>query len=54
MIFFKHLILLIKEVFQFAWEKKVWWIVPIVLLALVVGLTNVPTFETIESLHHNY
>lgn len=37
--FFKHLANLIKEFFEFAWQNKAWWIVPIVLvLILLMGL----------------
>ena len=30
----KHLGLLLKEFFQFAWQNKAWWIIPIVLVLL--------------------
>lgn len=36
--FIKHLFSLLGEVFQFAWKNKVWWIVPVVLVFLGIGL----------------
>ena len=38
MTFVKHLMSLLREMFQFAWEKKVWWLVPVVVLFLGIGL----------------
>ncbi len=38
MIFFKHLKKLLKEFAGFAWENKVWWIVPMVLVLLLLAL----------------
>ncbi len=51
--FFKHVVALIKEIFQFAWKKKVWWIVPVVLasfviaILVVVGETSAPFIYTL-------
>ncbi len=48
--FFKHLWRLLKEITGFAWQNKAWWIVPIVLVLLLLGLllfagqTAAPTF----------
>ncbi len=36
--FLRHLGRLLKEFCQFAWERKAWWIVPIVLGLLIVTL----------------
>ena len=38
MIFFKHLGRLLKEFAGFAWQNKVWWIVPMVLVLLLLAL----------------
>ncbi|OGH42839.1 MAG: hypothetical protein A3B53_02220 [Candidatus Levybacteria bacterium RIFCSPLOWO2_01_FULL_42_15] len=29
---------IIKELLQFMWEEKLWWMVPFVILLLIVGL----------------
>jgi uncharacterized membrane protein len=53
MIFFKHLGNLLREMFQFAWKKKVWWIIPVLLvflgigLLIVVGETSAPFIYTL-------
>jgi len=36
--FFRHLGNLLKEFFGFAWQNKAWWIIPIVLVLLLLGL----------------
>ena len=36
--FFKHLRKLIKEFFEFARENVAWWIIPIVIVLLLLGL----------------
>ena len=36
--FFKHLGRLLGEFFGFAWQNKAWWMVPIVLVLLLMGL----------------
>jgi hypothetical protein len=36
--FLKHLYRLLKEFGEFAWHNKAWWIVPIVLVLLLVGI----------------
>ena len=36
--FFRHLGVLLKEVGEFAWHNKAWWIVPIVVILLLLGL----------------
>jgi hypothetical protein len=36
--FLKHLLRLLKELGEFAWHNKVWWIVPIVLAMLFLAL----------------
>jgi hypothetical protein len=42
--FLRHLRKLLKEFFEFAWQNKAWWIIPIVivllLLALAIGTTQ--------------
>ena len=43
MIFFKHLKKLLQEFVGFAWENKVWWIVPMVLVLLLLALLIVTT-----------
>jgi hypothetical protein len=51
--FFKHVISLLKEVFQFAWKNKAWWIIPVVLvsfgigLLIIVGETSAPFIYTL-------
>lgn len=34
----RHLGRLLKEFFGFAWQNKVWWIVPMVLMLLLIAL----------------
>lgn len=34
----KHLKNLIKEFFEFAWENKAWWIIPIILVLLAIAI----------------
>ncbi len=36
--FLKHLLNLFRELFQFALKKKIWWIVPLFVIFLGVGL----------------
>ena len=36
--FLKHLGRLLKEFGEFAWHNKAWWIVPIVIALLLVGM----------------
>ena len=38
MLFLKHLVRLIQDVARFAWENKIWWIIPMVLVLLLLGL----------------
>jgi hypothetical protein len=38
MIFFKHLGRLLKEFWSFAWHNKAWWIIPVVLVLLLLGV----------------
>lgn len=53
MSFFKHFVGLLKEVFQFAWKNKAWWIIPVVFvflgisLLIVVGQTSAPFIYTL-------
>ena len=53
MSFIKHLLSLLREMFQFAWKNKVWWIIPVVLvflgigLLIVVGETSAPFIYTL-------
>jgi hypothetical protein len=35
--FMRHLWQLLKDLFAFAWKKKVWWIVPVVLAMLILA-----------------
>ena len=35
---FKHIGRLFKELLIFAWENKAWWIIPVVLMLLILGL----------------
>lgn len=48
--FLRHLGRLLKEVGEFAWQNKAWWIIPIVVvllilaLAVFVGQTSAPSF----------
>ncbi len=39
--FLKHLLRLLKELGQFAWHNKAWWIVPVVLVLLLLALVIV-------------
>ncbi len=41
MLFLKHLWRLLKETVQFARQNKAWWIVPLVLMLLLLGLVVV-------------
>lgn len=36
--FLKHLLRLLKEVGQFAWHNKAWWMAPVVLVLLLLAL----------------
>lgn len=51
--FLVHLLRLLKEVGQFAWHNKAWWIVPMVLILLllvfliVAGQTSAPFIYTL-------
>ena len=36
--FFRHLLELIKQFFGFAWRQKQWWIIPVVLMLLLIAL----------------
>lgn len=36
--FLKHLLRLLKEFGLFAWHNKAWWIVPVILVLLLLGL----------------
>ena len=36
--FLKHLGSLVAEIFQFAWQNKVWWIIPVFFVFLGIGL----------------
>lgn len=38
MSFLRHLCRLVRELFGFARQNKIWWIVPLVLLLLLVAL----------------
>ncbi len=38
MIFFKHLFNLLREFFGFAMQHKKWWIIPLILVFLAMGL----------------
>lgn len=38
MSFFKHLLSLFKELFQYAAKHKAWWIIPLVVVFLGLGL----------------
>lgn len=35
--FLKHVGRLFQDLFQFAWENKAWWIIPVVFLLLLLG-----------------
>ena len=43
MLFFRHLIRLLKEFFHFAWHNKAWWIIPVILVLLFFGFLLVTT-----------
>ncbi len=36
--FFKYLLSMLKEMFIFSWRKKIWWLVPLVVIFLAMGL----------------
>ncbi len=38
MLFLKHLLRLLGEFGEFAWHNKAWWIVPVVLVLLMLGV----------------
>jgi len=39
--FLRHLLLLFKDLFGFARQNKIWWIVPLVIVLLVLALVMV-------------
>jgi len=41
-----HLAVLIRELAGFAWRSREWWIVPLALLLLLVGLVLVASYGT--------
>ncbi len=49
----KNILKLTVEIFQLAWKKKIWWIIPVFLLLLaiillvVVGETSAPFIYTL-------
>lgn len=51
--FIKHFLSLLKEIFQFARTNKAWWIIPVVMvflgigLLIVVGETSAPFIYTL-------
>lgn len=50
MLFLRHVLRLLKEIGEFAWHNKAWWIIPMVVVLLViallvfVGQTSAPAF----------
>ena len=36
--FLKHIGRLFRELLGFAWENKAWWIIPVVLMLLLLGI----------------
>lgn len=44
--FFRHLGRLLKEVAEFAWHNKTWWIIPMVMVLLIIALLVVATQST--------
>lgn len=36
--FLRHLFRLLREIFEFAWHNKAWWIIPMVVVLLVIAL----------------
>jgi len=51
--FLKHIAVLLKELVEFAWHNKAWWIVPVVVVMLlfaaivVVGQSAAPFVYTL-------
>lgn len=41
--FLRHLVTLLKEFCQFAWQNKAWWILPIVFVLLLLAFLIVGT-----------
>ncbi|MFH1462802.1 MAG: DUF5989 family protein [Pseudomonadota bacterium] len=41
--FLRHLLRLVRDLFAFAWQEKVWWMVPMVLGLLGLALLVVGT-----------
>jgi len=35
---FKHIGRLLKDIFAFAWQNKIWWIFPMVVMLLLMSL----------------
>ena len=33
----RHITLLLRELFGYAWKNKAWWILPVVILLLIFG-----------------
>ena len=44
---FKSKIVTIKEFIGFLWERKLWWLIPMILLLLVIGLVLVISHGTV-------
>ena len=42
----RHLLLLLREVWAYAWQNKAWWIVPAVLVLLFLSLLIVVASST--------
>ena len=36
--FLRHLGRLLKEFFEFAWQNKAWWLIPLVVILLIMGI----------------
>jgi hypothetical protein len=44
--YLRNLAVMIRELFGYAWRSREWWIVPLVLLLLLVGLLLVASYGT--------
>ncbi|MGI6086997.1 MAG: DUF5989 family protein [Kiritimatiellia bacterium] len=52
--FLKHLGILIKQFFGFAWRQKQWWIIPVFLIMLLVALLVVSTQVVVPSFIYTF
>ena len=50
----KYLGRLIKELFQYAWQNKAWWLIPLVLILLAFGILMGVTQTTLPFIYNMF